>query len=502
MKKLMILSYIVCIFLGSIPVLAQTKFEEIRSKWSEKKYKEVIQLGKAYRNTFKGKGIPALDYMILSSICLTSTDRDKTCEQVSAIIDGYYTSMDPSEQLVLKRGLFKVCQSGEVELNLLASRSNSRQSGQSQEGRVAGSYKTFMLISESLEKEGIFKSMGPDVFSYIYRDKSTEVTNLPATGNNSPTTLINDRVAKADTVALQKRLGRFGKSTKYLTSENFLIIADKSTPLNLSTVSDNLEKVLAFYSRSFQMDMPEDYIVINLIQDYNAVRPFIGRYYQNNITFEPLGYSSPEDNTIIAWIPASDMIGTLKHELIHVLIKSTFNFIPQWFEEGLASLYEESQFSEQMLVGKKNWRGAILKENFINFPIDSLIKGANYTFSAEQRARIKFDFIRYIKNGSSRTSYLRQMYQEHAHELSPILDVFLENYLSHYKYALSRYFILYMQDTGNLSNFYSALLKRDREILDMKETKSDSELLCESFNKEIPEMIYLDFYDWLENLKS
>ncbi len=357
-----------------------------------------------------------------------------------------------------------------------------------------------MLISESLENEGIFKDMSASLFSEIYANRNREIAEIQSIDNDSKISRLNERVSKNDEGAVKKRLERFGNNATYIKSENFIVIADRSTELNLKTVSKNLEEVLAYYQRLFKMSVPQDYIIVNLIKDYNAVRPFISRYYKSKITFEPLGYSSPEDNTIIAWIAASDMIGTLKHELVHLLMRSTFSFIPPWFEEGLASLYEESRFSGDTLKGIGNWRGPILKEKFINFPVDSMVTDANYVFTSAQRDSMKFRFTNYIIRGSSRVGHLRQLYAEHKNELGPILDVFLQNYLTQYKNALSRYFVMYMQETGRLQAFCALLLKRDQVILDMEEIKTDQELLCESFNRQDSKMIYDDFYTWLNRL--
>jgi len=50
--------------------------------------------------------------------------------------------------------------------------------------------------------------------------------------------------------------------------------------------------------------------------------------------------------------------GTLAHELTHALAHSDFPDMPEWFDEGLASLHEESEFSTDglHLVGLANWR--------------------------------------------------------------------------------------------------------------------------------------------------
>jgi hypothetical protein len=64
----------------------QTRLETIISKWNQQKYNEVIKLGSEFRTTVQGKAIPALDYMILSSICLVSNPRSAICHKVQTLL--------------------------------------------------------------------------------------------------------------------------------------------------------------------------------------------------------------------------------------------------------------------------------------------------------------------------------------------------------------------------------------------------------------------------------
>lgn len=50
--------------------------------------------------------------------------------------------------------------------------------------------------------------------------------------------------------------------------------------------------------------------------------------------------------------------GTLAHELTHALAHFDFPNMPEWFDEGLASVFEQSEFSDtgHRLTGTDNWR--------------------------------------------------------------------------------------------------------------------------------------------------
>jgi len=56
--------------------------------------------------------------------------------------------------------------------------------------------------------------------------------------------------------------------------------------------------------------------------------------------------------------------GTLAHELTHALIQFDFPDLPEWLDEGLASLQEETSFTDDglLLVPESNWRSHLLKQ--------------------------------------------------------------------------------------------------------------------------------------------
>ena len=121
--------------------------------------------------------------------------------------------------------------------------------------------------------------------------------------------------------------------------------------------------------------------------------------------------------------------GTLAHELTHALAHADFPEMPEWLDEGLASLYEECEFSadELRLVGLENWRGAALR-------------------------------------GAMRAGTLRSI-EELAEASFATTDPPVE-------YAQARYFCLYLQKRNLLEPFYRkcrAHLKNGRNGLDSLE---------------------------------
>lgn len=73
------------------------------------------------------------------------------------------------------------------------------------------------------------------------------------------------------------------------------------------------------------------------------------------------GIYSRSEHRVIVNVATGE--GTLAHELTHALAHIDFADLPEWFDEGLASLHEECEFSSDglRLIGLPNWRAATLK---------------------------------------------------------------------------------------------------------------------------------------------
>ncbi|MFO0898127.1 MAG: hypothetical protein U0836_11945 [Pirellulales bacterium] len=127
------------------------------------------------------------------------------------------------------------------------------------------------------------------------------------------------------------------------------------------------------------------------------------------------GYYRPTERTLVMNIGTGG--GTLVHELTHALIDFDFPAVPEWFNEGLASLHEQCRFRESAdgpwIEGLPNWRLAALQEAIEQGRLGSLEQLATTSdFRGPQEAL---------------------------------------------NYAQARYLCLYLQERGLLKKFYRAL---------------------------------------------
>ena len=68
----------------------------------------------------------------------------------------------------------------------------------------------------------------------------------------------------------------------------------------------------------------------------------------------PYGFYSPSDRALVMDISTGG--GTLVHEIVHPFMETNFGRCPSWFNEGLASLYEQSSMRDGHIIGLTNWR--------------------------------------------------------------------------------------------------------------------------------------------------
>ena len=99
------------------------------------------------------------------------------------------------------------------------------------------------------------------------------------------------------------------------------------------------------------------------------------------------------------------------HELVHALIAPDFPNVPDWFNEGLGSLYEQSSLGADRITGHENWR-----------------------LPGLQRA---------IREGELRS--LRELIEDGA---------FYDRERVGVNYAQARYLLMYLQEKGLLPEYY------------------------------------------------
>lgn len=145
---------------------------------------------------------------------------------------------------------------------------------------------------------------------------------------------------------------------------------------------------------------------------------FYARKLFNDVGVSRFGYYRPEKRALIMNI--STGTGTLVHEMVHALMKPDFPQVPIWFEEGLASLYEQCRVTPDGLVGLVNWRLPFLKKGIeakTVLPLAKLLAASREQFLDDNEgvhyAQARY-FCQYLQERGALRTFYRAFRDGHA----------------------------------------------------------------------------------------
>ncbi len=157
--------------------------------------------------------------------------------------------------------------------------------------------------------------------------------------------------------ALRERYGPHGLTV--LVEAPFVLIGDQEPAI----LRRHAEKTVRWAARRLEKDYfdrpPLDIVEVWLLGDDQSYRAHAWSVFGDRPD-TPYGYFSPTHRVLIMNIATGG--GTLVHELVHPYIESNFPDCPSWFNEGLASLYEQCAGVKGHIWGMTNWRLAGLQE--------------------------------------------------------------------------------------------------------------------------------------------
>ena len=107
-------------------------------------------------------------------------------------------------------------------------------------------------------------------------------------------------------------------------------------------------------ARRYGFGPPADPWTIWMFRDATTYQHFSWKMLGNTPT-TPYGYANAEGRVLMMDISTGG--GTMIHELVHPLLHAAMPDVPAWFNEGLASLYEQcGEDAAGGIRGELNWR--------------------------------------------------------------------------------------------------------------------------------------------------
>ena len=133
----------------------------------------------------------------------------------------------------------------------------------------------------------------------------------------------------------------------------FVVIGNESR----ATVERRAAETVGWAVRRLRQDFfprdPATTIEVWLLKDAADYREHSRQMFGIEPT-TPFGYFSQRHQALVMDISTGG--GTLVHELVHPLMAANFPECPAWFDEGLASLYEQCGDRNGRIWGHPNWR--------------------------------------------------------------------------------------------------------------------------------------------------
>lgn len=156
---------------------------------------------------------------------------------------------------------------------------------------------------------------------------------------------------------LQKKIA--GRDFAVVIEPPFVVIGDDSLEATRKRSEQTVKWAVKMLKQDFFKKDPDTIIDIWLFKDKESYEKNTFGLFKRKPT-TPFGFYSDEHNALIMDISTGG--GTLVHEIVHPFMRANVPDCPAWLNEGLGSLYEQSEEKNGHIHGRTNWRLAGLKK--------------------------------------------------------------------------------------------------------------------------------------------
>lgn len=216
-----------------------------------------------------------------------------------------------------------------------------------------------VVYQEPAEERGHQKRMARTQFLKLWPLKYEAKTWTAVLMRMQPTAALRGTVSSSFTAAdyaqhimkLKQRLPH--KDFHIVLQKPFVVVGDESAARvkerSVNTIKWAVDRIRKDY---FKRD-PKEILDIWLFKDKESYNKHAKQLFGRK-PGTPFGYYSSTDKALVMNISTGG--GTLVHEIVHPFMESNFDACPSWFNEGLASLYEQCRDNRGRIWGSTNWR--------------------------------------------------------------------------------------------------------------------------------------------------
>ncbi|MBI3856266.1 MAG: hypothetical protein HY293_11305 [Planctomycetes bacterium] len=187
-----------------------------------------------------------------------------------------------------------------------------------------------------------------------------------------------------------------GDDTQVERVEDYFFVASNDTPQRFIQYKATITRVFRYLYEDYFSRRPEKPIRVYLFKDKGSYDRYCRSTYEKPPS-TPYGFYMSRERKMVMNILTGT--GTLAHELVHPLLAEDFPGVPSWFNEGFASLFEESGERGGKMVGFVNWRLPKLKQMLKigkGVPLADLMKTTTEQFYGEDDRGVNYATARYL----------------------------------------------------------------------------------------------------------
>lgn len=410
-----------------------SNYQQARDYWQSEDYKNAIDVLMTVRKEPFGKRVD-VDYMLATSLCRYKDFHGLGRKYLTRMLRVYPLS-DDNIAIVAKEILNCPDQAKPVYVAFNSGRAMAGVSG-----------KSFYFL------DGPNDAIGGNPLQVLKPIPKNEIAHR----------LVNLDQANIAEKRLKDRLKAIGYRPKTAAVGRFVIASTGNhSNYEMQEIARLLDDALNFMEAQFEFALPQKLFTVYLVPDGSRLKDIGNKLHGLKVNRAAIGYSFRDDLSLAAVVRGA-RVGTLKHELAHLLVRTNFGDIPPWLDEGLAALYEVSRQEASFLRGLPNWRGQVLEHFRRNYPVDLA-------------SLMAMDWKAFDSNDGS----MREQATHH---------------------ALARYWVLYLQEHDLLADVYKSF--RDIEIENQSgDYKAEIQQLFQQTTGKALVELEADFYGWFEHAK-
>src|SRR5436190_4024500 len=187
-----------------------------------------------------------------------------------------------------------------------------------------------------------------------------------------------------------------GEDTHVERVEDYFFVASNDSTPKFIEYKATIARVYRYLYEDYFTRRPEKPIRVYLFRDKTSYDLYCRSTYEKPPS-TPYGFYMSKERKMVMNI--STGTGTLAHELVHPLLAEDFPGVPSWFNEGFASLFEQSGERNGKMVGFVNWRLPKLKQILKigrGIPLGDLMKTTTEQFYGEDDRGVNYATARYL----------------------------------------------------------------------------------------------------------